>query len=455
MSKREQTAGTTNGLRVGLCSLGCAKNQVDSEVMLGRLRDAGFSIVNDASLADVIIVNTCAFIDEAKQESIDTILEMARFKESGNCRRLVVAGCLSQRYRSEIVKAVPEIDACLGIDELNNIAETCSGRFHPLVTSPALPLRLDNAEQERVLISPQHYAYLKISDGCDHRCSFCVIPKIRGKYRSRQPEDVVAEANKLIGKGVKELILVAQDLGRYGEDLDLKNGLAALAEKLVRLDGLVWLRLLYVYPEGISRRLIELMAAAERLVPYLDIPLQHCSARVLKGMGRAGSGDKALRKLEMIREAVPDVAVRTSLIVGFPTEEEENFEELLDFTAAARFDHLGAFAYSHEEGSEAYEQFEDRWTPDIKAERRDRVMALQKTISLEKNETKIGGRFSCMVDGLHPESDMLLAGRLRTQSPETDGVVIINEGSALPGEIVTVEITEAHPYDLVGRIIDG
>ncbi|HUX06158.1 MAG TPA: 30S ribosomal protein S12 methylthiotransferase RimO [Acidobacteriota bacterium] len=441
-------------LKVGLCSLGCAKNQVDSEVMLGKLRDAGFSIVDDPSFADAIVVNTCAFIDDAKQESIDTILEMAQYKDGGNCRRLVVAGCLSQRYRAEIVKAIPEIDACLGIDELDKIADACRGSFQPVAETPPLPLRLDCATQERVLISPSHYAYLKISDGCDHRCSFCVIPKIRGKYRSRQPQDVVAEAEKLIGKGVKELILVAQDLGRYGRDIGMEDGLVSLVEQLVRLDGLSWLRLLYVYPEGISPRLIELIASEERLVPYLDIPLQHASARVLKSMSRGGSGEKALQKISALREAVPEIAIRTSLIVGFPTEEERDFEELLDFVAAARFDHLGAFAYSHEEGSDAHEHFEDRWPPEIKGERRNRVMALQSKISLEKNHARIGSRSPCIIDGLHPDSEMLLAGRLPTQSPDADGIVIINEGSARPGEIVSVEITEAHPYDLVGRIVD-
>jgi ribosomal protein S12 methylthiotransferase len=441
-------------LKVGLCSLGCAKNQVDSEVMLGNLRKRGFSIVNDPAEADVILVNTCAFIEDARRESIDTILEMAGFKESGSCRRLIVAGCLSQRYRAELLESVPEIDACLGLDELEFIADACSGDYAGGRSAPPPPRRLDRADQDRLLISPAHYAYLKISDGCDHRCSFCVIPRIRGAYRSRPAEDVVAEAEKLLADGVVELILVAQDLGRYGQDLGLLDGLSQLTARLLELPGLAWLRLLYVYPEGISPRLIELMAAEAKLVPYLDIPLQHASGRVLRSMGRAGGVDQADSKIAALREAVPGIALRTSLIVGFPTEEEEDFESLLDFVEETRFDHLGVFAYSHEEGSEAFERFEDRWPAPEKARRRDLVMELQQRISLEKNGERVGHRFRCIVDGLHPESDLLLAGRLATQSPDADGFVIINEGAAEPGRIVTVEITEAHPYDLVGRIVD-
>ena len=441
--------------KVGFCSLGCDKNRVDTEVMLGNLRDAGFEICTDAADSDVIVVNTCGFIDEAKRESIDTILEMAELKQTGRCRRLVVAGCLSQRYRAELVKAIPEIDACLGLDDIDRIVAACRGEYAPPAANPALPTRLDVASQPRVSTTPPHYAYLKISDGCDHRCSFCVIPKIRGKHRSRTPDDIAAEAAKLIARGAVELILVAQDLGRYGADIGLDDGLARLVADLAKLDGLCWLRLLYVYPEGISDRLIDLVASEETVVPYLDIPLQHASPRVLADMGRAGGFERALSKIESLRDRVPGIALRTSLIVGFPTEEEEDFERLLEFVAEARFDHLGAFAYSHEENSDAHARFDDRWPPEVKAERRDRVMALQQQISLSKHEALIGRRLPCIVDGVHPESEHLLAARLPTQAPDSDGIVIINEGSAPAGTIAEVEITEAYPYDLIGRITDG
>ncbi len=459
MSEHSSDAGAKNsaedvGPRVGFCSLGCAKNQVDSEVMLGALRREGFTICADVEEADVIVVNTCAFIDEAKAESIEAILEMARFKEHGRCLRLIVTGCLSQRYRAELIRTIPEIDACLGLDDAEQIVEACAGIYSSDSANPAAPVHLDSAAQERVLTTPGHYAYLKVSDGCDHLCSFCVIPQIRGRYRSRTPDDVVAEAETLLAGGAVELILVAQDLGPYGSDIGLNDGITELAQRLAALEGLEWLRLLYLYPEGISRSLIQLMATEAKLSPYLDIPLQHASPSVLKAMGRPGSGETALKKIEKLRAAVPGIALRTSLVVGFPTEEEEDFETLLKFVDASRFDHLGVFAYSHEEGSDAFERFEDRWSAEVKAERRERIMALQREISLSKNGELIGQRLPCIIDGPHPESDLLLAGRLRTQAPECDGMVIINEGSAAAGEIVEVEIVEAHPYDLVGRIVD-
>ncbi len=442
---------------VGLCSLGCAKNTVDSEVMLGLLTEAGFEIETRAEAAEVIVVNTCGFIEEAKEESIETILEMARYKDTGCCRRLVVTGCLSQRYRAELLDSIPEIDACLGIDEMDRIADACSGAYVPSPSREAAPepRRLDYAGQPRMRTTPRHYAYLKISDGCDHACGFCVIPAIRGRYRSRPLDDVVAEARSLVGDGAVELNLVAQDLGPYGSDIGLENGLAKLLRSLAQLEGLRWLRLLYVYPEGLGPGLVETIAAEPDVVPYLDIPLQHASARVLKSMCRPGDGTKSLEKLDRLRNNIPGLAIRTSLIVGFPTEEEEDFLKLLDFVAAARFEHLGVFTYSHEEGSDSADRFADRWPAEVKAERRDRVMELQRKISLDNNTSLVGTRRECLVDGLHPESELLLSGRLATQAPESDGGVIINDGFAEPGRLVTVEITEAHPYDLVGRITDG
>ena len=440
---------------VGLCSLGCAKNGVDAELMLGLLREAGFEIEPRAEAAEVIVVNTCGFIDEAREESIETILEMARHKDTGRCRRLVVTGCLSQRYRAELLDSIPEIDACLGLDEMDRIADACSGAYVPAPEPAPEPQRLDAAGQPRLRTTPRHYAYLKIADGCDHACGFCVIPAIRGRYRSRPLDDVVAEAHSLVDDGAVELNLVAQDLGPYGGDIGLENGLAKLLRALARLEGLRWLRLLYVYPEGLDPGLVETIAAEPAVVPYLDIPLQHASARVLKSMGRPGDGAKSLEKLDRLRKNIPGLAIRTSLIVGFPTEEKEDFHKLLDFVAAARFEHLGVFTFSHEEGSDSAARFGDRWPAEVKAERRDRVMELQREISLGNHTSLVGTRRECLVDGLHAESELLLSGRLATQAPESDGGVIINDGFAEPGSLVTVEITEAHPYDLVGRITDG
>lgn len=438
--------------KVGFCSLGCAKNQVDSEVMLGRLKAAGFEFCSDPKEAEIIVVNTCGFIEEAKEESIEAILEMAALKENGSCRKLIVAGCLSQRYRAELVKEIPEIDACIGLDEIDRIAEVCTGIYVPARSVLPLPIRNIEAADNRVRTTPRHYAYLKVADGCDHHCSFCVIPSIRGRYRSRSIESLVGESRSLVADGVVEINLVAQDLGPYGQDIGHQDGLPRLLPALAALEGLSWLRLLYVYPEGLSPLLIDTLASQPKIVPYLDIPFQHASPVVLKAMGRAGGADAALRKIEQLRSAIPGLAVRTSLIVGFPPEEEKDIEGLLDFVRAAEFDHLGVFTYSHEEGSEAFAKLEDRWSAEEKAGRRDAVMALQRDISLSKNKSRMGKTFDCLIEGYHPESDLLLAGRLPIQAPEVDGCVIITEGLAGQGDIVRVEITEAHPYDLVGRI---
>ena len=443
------------GLKIGFCGLGCAKNQVDSEVMLGKLKAAGFEIGAKPEDSDVIVVNTCGFIEEAKEESIDTILEMARHKETGRCRRLVVAGCLSQRNRTELLKSIPEIDACLGIDEMDRIVDACAGTFKPSSQSPLPPSRVDPPFQARARTTPRHFAYLKVADGCDHLCSFCVIPKIRGQYRSRPVNEIVEEAERLIDDGAVELNLVAQDLGPYGNDIGIENGLPVLLRSLTKLDGLRWLRLLYVYPEGLSYELLSLISNESKILPYLDIPLQHASSRVLKSMGRPGSGKTALKKIAKLRKSIPGLAIRTSMIVGFPTESQNDFDELVQFVSAAQFDHLGVFTYSHEEGSIAFKDLKDRWPAEVKADRRDRIMRLQHDISLNKHEEMIGSRRKCLVEGIHPESELLLSGRLPTQAPESDGMVIINEGTARPGDIVTVEITEAHPYDLVGKIIDA
>lgn len=441
-------------IKVGFASLGCAKNLVDSEIMLGRLADEGFELCTDPREADVLVVNTCGFIDSAKEESINTILEMARYKEVGNCRRLVVTGCLSHRFRKDLLKSIPEIDACLGLDELHEIESACRGKYRQGMENPPMSRRLYGVADGRLSTTAPHYRYLKISEGCDHKCSFCVIPSFRGLHRSRPIEDIVAEAQILVAEGAVELNLVAQDVGKYGQDLGLENGLPDLLRLLTEIDKLEWIRLHYIYPQGLTIELQELMASEQKLVTYLDIPFQHGSGKVLKDMRRPGSSISSLKKIGELRKNIPGLAIRTSIIVGFPSEGEDEFEELLEFIRAARFDHLGVFKYSHEEESEAASRFEDVVPDAVKQERREQVMALQQEISMQKHEKLVGERKRCLIEGFHPESELLLSGRLQTQAPEVDGSVIINEGSAEIGRIFTVEITEAHPYDLVGRIVD-
>lgn len=440
-------------MKVGFASLGCPKNLVDSEIMIARLDARGFELVTDPAEAEVLVVNTCAFIDSAKEESINTILDMARYKDIGNCRRLVVAGCLAHRYKADLLKSIPEIDACIGLDELHRIEEACAGSLRVSRGNPHRSRRLYGVADARISTAAVHSRYLKISEGCNHKCSFCVIPTFRGLHRSRTPGDIVAEARVLADNGAVEINLVAQDLAAYGGDLGLDYGLPSLLEQLARVDGIEWIRLHYMYPQGLTPRLLEVMAREEKIVPYLDVPLQHGAKQVLRDMRRPGNRISSLRALERVREAVPEVAIRTSLIVGFPTEGDAEYEELLDFVRTARFDHLGVFTYSHEENSEAAARFEDVVPAAVKLERREGVMAIQQEISLTRHEKMVGTRRACLIEGLHPESDMLLVGRLATQAPEVDGSVIINDGTAQPGRIVTVEITEAHPYDLVARIV--
>lgn len=441
-------------IKVGFASLGCAKNLVDSEIMLSRLVNDGFELCIEPGEADVLVVNTCGFIDSAKEESIKTILEMARYKEVGNCRRLVVTGCLSHRFRKDLLESIPEIDACLGLDELHEIEAACRGKYRQATENPSMSRRLYGVADARLSTTAPHYRYLKISEGCDHKCSFCVIPSFRGLHRSRPIEDILAEARILADEGAVELNLVAQDVGNYGQDLDLGKGLPDLLKSLTAIENLGWIRLHYIYPQGLTLELQELMASENKLVPYLDIPFQHGSGKVLKDMHRPGNGISSLKKIEELRNNIPGLAIRTSIIVGFPTEGESEYEELMDFIREARFDHLGVFKYSHEEGSEAASRFEDVIPDSIKQERQEQLMALQQEISLQKHEKLVGDRKQCLIEGLHPESELLLSGRLQTQAPEVDGSVIINEGNAEVGKIFTVEITEAHPYDLVGRIVD-
>jgi ribosomal protein S12 methylthiotransferase len=441
------------GKTVGLLSLGCPKNLVDGEVMLGRLQGAGYQLVPDAKQADVIVVNTCAFIDRAKQESIDAILEMAREKEVGRARRLVVTGCLSERYDADLRREIPEIDATLGTGQVEEILRAVDGEATTReAAGPDLPSWVYDHQQPRVLSTPPWLAYVKISEGCDYTCSFCIIPKLRGRHRSRSVEDIVSEARALAARGVRELVLVAQDSTRYGLDHGVRDGLAYLLRRLGRVDGIRWIRVMYAYPSTLSDKVLDAIAAEEKVVKYLDIPLQHASEPVLKRMKRPTGKGNLLGMVARIRERVPGVAIRTSFIVGFPGETDADFAKLLAFVEAGRFDNVGVFTFSDEEGTTSWD-LPGRVPARVKESRRRKLMSLQKRLSLRRNRARVGERLEVLVEGTHADSDLLLRGRLATQAPEIDGQVIVNDGSAEPGSFVTCEVTQAHPYDLVARIV--
>ncbi len=438
---------------VGMVSLGCPKNLVDGEVMLGRLQAACYSLVSDPKQADVLVVNTCAFIDRAKQESVDAILEMAREKETGRARRLVVTGCLTQRYDAELRREIPEIDATLGTGQLEGIVRAVSGEPTSLAEGgEEPPTWVYDHTHPRVLATPPWLAYVKISEGCDYKCSFCIIPQLRGRHRSRGVEDIVAEVRALAARGVREIVLVAQDSTRYGLDHGVRDGLAYLLRRLGRVDGVRWIRVMYAYPATLSDPILDAIAEEERVVKYLDIPLQHASASVLRRMRRPTGRGNLMGMVERIRARVPGVALRTSFIVGFPGETGEDFGRLLSFAQEAEFDHVGVFTYSDEEGTASF-GLPGRLPARVKEARRRRLMSLQKRISARKNRALVGQRIEVLVEGTHPESDLLLTGRLAAQAPEIDGQVILNDGSAAPGSFVAAEVTEAHPYDLVARIV--
>lgn len=453
--------------RVGVISLGCAKNLVDTEVMLGHLERAGCSLVHDPEEADVIIVNTCGFIGPARQESIDTILDVAEHKKDGRLKRLVVAGCMVQRYAGELRESLPEVDAFIGLDELHKVTDVVAGaaswavRAESAVVespsptgsatlSPSMLLYDHTVPRRRA--TPPWTGYLKIAEGCDHTCSFCAIPGFRGRFRSRTIESLVAEARAMAAGGVAELNLIAQDSSHYGRDHGDFDGLANLLVELDRIEELHWIRVHYLYPNTVTDRMIAAMAGLPKVVPYVDMPLQHAHPEVLKRMRRGGSADSHLRLLERFRAAMPQAALRTTLIVGFPGETAEEFATLESFVREAGFDHLGVFTYSHEDGTSAAELADDV-PEEVKAERRDRLMELQQEIALDHLEAKVGETVEVLVEGTHPDTDLLLVGRMATQAIEVDGQVLINEGSARPGLFLSVELTEVAGYDLVGRIV--
>ncbi|HZN03977.1 MAG TPA: 30S ribosomal protein S12 methylthiotransferase RimO [Candidatus Polarisedimenticolia bacterium] len=442
-------------IKVGLVSLGCPKNLVDSEVMLGTLEGKGYELTPDPADADVIVVNTCTFIEPARKESIDTILEMAELKKHGRCRRLVVAGCMVQAHHDTLKKEIPEIDALVGLNDIERIAEACAleaGRKFEASQEAAHYLYTERSP--RRLATPGYSAYMKISEGCDHTCAFCAIPSFRGTQRSRPITSLVEEARRLASAGTVELNLIAQDTTDYGTDLGDGTTAAGLLRALDEVDGLRWIRVLYAYPNRITTDFIAALAGGRRIARYLDLPLQHADASLLKAMRRGGDGDAHLRLLERLRQAIPEVALRTTFIVGFPGETEAQFQTLLEFVRAARFDRVGAFTYSEEKGTHAA-ALPDDVPPGVKEERRARLMEAQAGVAEERHRRLVGRTIEVLVEGPHEESDLLLSGRSEGQAPEIDGTVILTDAPRVlyPGEFVEVRIDEAHPHDLVGAVV--
>jgi len=434
-----------------MATLGCPKNRVDSEVMLGTLGARGYTLVERPEDASVIVVNTCAFIGPAKQESVDTILELAELKKTGRCNTLVVTGCLSQRYGPELAKEMPEVDHFLGTGAYVQIGDLLAAEAAPRQIIPD-PDYVHDARTPKVNSSPKWTAYLKISEGCDNACAFCIIPTLRGAQRSRPIDDLVAEARTLAASGVRELNLVAQDLTAYGHDLPGRPQLHQLLEALCTVD-VRWIRLHYAYPRVFPDTLIEVMAREPKIAKYLDMPLQHASDRLLRSMRRGRDSAFLIALLAKLRARIPGLTFRTSLIAGLPGETEDDFALLKEFVRTQRFERMGCFQYSDEEGTAAYD-FADK-VPQKVIERRWReVMAVQKRINREQNRALIGKRLEVLVEGPSPESEHLLVGRHEGQAPDIDGVVYINDGFGYPGEFVTVEVTEAHDYDLVGRVVN-
>ncbi len=439
------------GKSLYMMTLGCPKNRVDSEVMLGTLTGRGYTLVDEPEQAQVIVVNTCAFIGPAKQESVDSILELAEMKQSGKCETLVVTGCLSQRYAPELSKQMPEVDHFLGTSAYAQIGDLLAAEASPRQVIPD-PDFIHDAQTPRINSLPKYTAYLKISEGCDNACAFCIIPTLRGGQRSRPIEDIAAEARKLAASGVQELNLVAQDLTAYGHDLSGKPKLHQLLKALCEVE-VRWIRLHYAYPRVFPDELVEVIATEAKIAKYLDMPVQHASDKLLLSMKRGRNSEFLKGLLAKLRNRVPGIALRTSLIVGLPGETEEDFELLKEFVKAQRFERLGVFQYSDEEGTAAYD-YEDK-LPQKTIERRWReVMAIQKRINREQNKKLVGQRLEVLVEGASPESEHLLVGRHQGQAPEIDGQVYINDGFAYPGEFVTVEVTEAHDYDLVATIVE-
>jgi ribosomal protein S12 methylthiotransferase len=438
--------------RVYLHTLGCPKNRVDSEVMLGTLTGAGYRHEQDPARAEIIVVNTCGFIESAKEESVEAIVELAAMKQEGRCKKLVVTGCLVQRHADELARELPEVDHFLGTGAYAEIARVVSDAQAKRLVVPD-PDFVHSASTPRVNSLPSHTAYLKIAEGCDNACAFCIIPKLRGPQRSRPIDDVVAEAAALAAQGAVELSLVAQDLTAYGQDLPGRLRLHHLLPELCKVDGIRWLRLHYAYPRDVPEALVEVLASEPKIVKYLDMPLQHSSDRLLRAMKRGRDSVFLRALLARLRARVPGIALRTSLIVGFPGETEADFEDLLRFVEEERFERLGVFEYSPEEGTPAAEMVA-QVPAALKRERYERIMEAQRDIAHAHQQAMIGRRLEVLVEGASEETEHLLAGRHAQQAPEIDGLTYVNDGVAYPGELVTVEVTDASDYDLVGRVVD-
>ena len=439
---------------VALVSLGCAKNLVDSEVMAGLLTRAGYRMIPSPEDADVIIVNTCAFIDEAQEEAVDTILELAGEKRSGRCRALIVTGCLAQRFASDLLAEMPEIDAVVGTGDFPGIADVVrrvlAGKRTKLVGAPCY---LYDEKSPRILSTPSYVAYIKIAEGCSNRCSYCVIPDLRGPFRSRRVESVVAEAERLARGGAKELILVAQDTTRYGEDIYGRPSLARLLQEVCRVDGPRWLRTLYMYPTRVTDELIAVMASEPRICKYVDLPLQHADDDILRAMNRRGTSDDARDVIARFRAAIPDVTIRSTFIVGFPGETEEKFRTLVEFLKEVRLDRVGVFAYSPESGTPAARMRRGRVSAREKERRRREAMEVQRDICREKNEARVGRVYDVLIEGRSEETELVAVGRSQAEAPEIDGLIYIGNEHPPPGEFRRVRIADAGDYDLVGEAL--
>jgi len=457
------TPKSSQGLRaasrtttVGFVNLGCSKNQVDGEVMLGTLAKDGFELTADPARAEVVIINTCGFIEEAKQESINAIIEYGAFKRNGVCKVLIAAGCLSQRYQGELLKELPELDGVVGTGDTGRIAEICRtllgpGRKSRRVWASPPPYLYDELTP-RLRLGKMHSAYVKIAEGCNRNCAFCAIPIMRGKQRSRPIESIVAEARTLAAEGVKEINLISQDTINYGVDLGVRNGLVALLRELVTVNGLRWIRPFYLYPQQVTDELIDLYAGEEKITKYIDMPFQHINDAMLKRMHRLGDKAHITTLVDRLRTRIPGLSFRTAFIVGFPGETRAAFAELKRYLTDMEFDRVGVFLYSDEEGTSAVE-LDRKIDRAVMEERRAELLAHQETISLKKSRQQIGRTLEVLVEGVSEETALLLAARHEGQAPEIDGVVYLNDGAANPGDFVKAQITDAAAYDLVGHIV--
>jgi ribosomal protein S12 methylthiotransferase len=443
--------------KVGFVSLGCPKNLVDSEVMMGILARDGYELTPRADEADILVVNTCSFIESAQKESVDAILEMAEHKKFGAAKKLIVAGCLVERYRDQILEQVPEVDAVVGTGEVERILEAVHGELRVLPAEP--PAFLYHDLTPRILTTPKHAAYIKIAEGCDHPCTFCIIPELRGKFRSRRFESVLREAKNLATAGTREITLIGQDTTSYGEDLGLRDGLAQLLAALANLDELLWVRFLYAYPNRVTQKLLDTLAEHPRLAKYMDMPLQHASRNMLARMKRGSHGDAFLKLLDRIRTTIPGVSLRTSFIVGFPGETEKDFEELCAFVRAGQFDWMGVFEYSDVDNAESF-ALDEKVNAEVITDRRNRLMAIQKKISREKLKRWKGRTETALIEGPSKDNPLVWEARLQGMAPEIDGKLYLTDIElsdgrfADTGDVALVEITKTDAYDLIGRVVE-